>query len=159
MRIAGSFALMAACALAMAGCGGTTSSTSSSSVSTTQFANSQRDVGYLRAVNQSTAAFNKPPANPTDYQTGIRELQAAIHSLNSLSVPPAFATAQGHLIAALSAIERLGSRFERAARAHDSITLNNLEAQNIRDQTAMDAALREMVGVYNKCRRSKFTAC
>ena len=128
-------------------------------MSATQYANSQRDVGYLRAVDQSTAAFNKPPKNPTDYQTGLRELQAAIRNLNTLSVPPAFTKAQAHLIAALSAVEGLGSRFERATRAHNKIALNNLEAKNVRDQSAMNAAFREMASVYDKCRVSKFAAC
>jgi hypothetical protein len=159
MLAVGKLVLVATCAVAVAGCGGSSSSTGSSSVSATQFANSQRDVGFLRAVNQSTAAFNKPPKNPTDYQTGLRELQAATHDLNSLSVPRVFATAQAHLIAALGALEGLVPHFERAARAHNDIALNNLEAQNVRDQSTMNAAFREMASVYDRCRASKFAAC
>lgn len=160
MWIAGRFVLIVACMSAVAGCGGSGGSgTSSSSVSPAQYANSQRDVGYLRAVDQGTAAFNKPPKNPTDYQTGIRELQAATRNINSLSVPPAFKTAQARHIAALTAAEGLGPRFERAFRAHDEVALNNLEARNVRDQSAMNAAFREMLSVYNKCRAAKFAAC
>jgi hypothetical protein len=110
-------------------------------------------------VNQVTAAFNKAPANPTDYEAGRRELQAAIHGLSSLSVPPAFAAAHAHLLAALRAIEALTSRFERAARTGDRVAQNNLEAQNIRDQTAMNASLRAMLETYDGCKTSKFAAC
>lgn len=161
MSVAGKWLSIAACTITVASCGGGGSggTTSSSSISPTQYANSQRDVGYLRAVNQITAAFNKAPANPTDYETGRRELQAAIHGLSSLSVPPAFAAAHTHLLATLRAIEALTPRFERAARAHDRLAQNNLEAQNIRDQTAMNASFRDMAKTYDKCRTSKFAAC
>lgn len=159
LAIASKVVLVAACVGTVAGCGGSSSPTSSSSVSATQFGDSQRDVGYLRAVNQSTSAFNKPPKDPTDYKTGVRELQAAIGDLKSLSVPPAFRTAHAHLIAALTATEGLAPRFERAARAHNEIALNNLEAQNVHDQTAMNMAFREMASVYDRCRASKFAAC
>jgi hypothetical protein len=154
------FLLIVGCAIVVASCGGGGGggATSSSSISPTQYANSQRDVGYLRAVNQITAAFNKAPANPTD-ETGRRELRAAIHGLNSLSVPPVFVAAQAHLISALRADEALAPRFERAARAGDRVAQNNLEAQNIRDQTAMNNSLREMAKTYDKCRTSKFAAC
>jgi hypothetical protein len=151
------FLLIVGCAIVVASCGGGGGggATSSSSISPTQYANSQRDVGYLRAVNQITAAFNKAPANPTDYETARRELRAAIHGLNSLSVPPVFVAAQAHLISAFRADEALAPRFERAAR----VAQNNLEAQNIRDQTAMNNSLREMAKTYDKCRTSKFAAC
>ena len=155
------FLLIVGCAIVVASCGGGGGggATSSSSISPTQYANSQRDVGYLRAVNQITAAFNKAPANPTDYETARRELRAAIHGLNSLSVPPVFVAAQAHLISAFRADEALAPRFERAARAGDRVAQNNLEAQNIRDQTAMNNSLREMAKTYDKCRTSKFAAC
>jgi hypothetical protein len=146
------------CAMLLASCGGSGTS-GSSSISASQYANSQRDVGYLRAVNQVTAVFNKAPTNPTDYEKGRRELQAAIHGLNSLSVPPAFVAAHAHLLAALRATEALVPRFERAARASDRVAQNNLEAQNIRDQTAMNTSFRQMATTYDKCKVSKFTAC
>ena len=159
MWIAGRFVLIVACTSAVAGCGGSGGGTSSSSVSPTQFSNSQRDGAYLRAVDQSTAAFKKPPKNPTDYQTGLRELQAAIRDLNSLSVPPAFKKAQARVVAALTHFEGLGPRLERAFRADNKVALNNLEAQNVRDQSAMNAAFHEMASVYDKCSASKFAAC
>jgi ABC-type glycerol-3-phosphate transport system substrate-binding protein len=155
----GRLVMLGACMTALVGCGGSSSGTGSPSVSATQYANSQRDAGYLRAVNQSTAAFNKAPKNPTDYQAGLRKLQVALRKLHSLSVPDVFATAQAHLIAALAAISQLAPRFERAARAHNEIALNNLEARNVGDQSAMNAAFREMATVYNKCRHSKFAEC
>jgi hypothetical protein len=151
--------LIAVCTLVVASCGGVGGTTSSSSISPTQYANSQRDVGYLRAVNQATIALNKAPANPTDYKTGDRELRAAIRALGSLSVPKPFVAAQAHLVSALRAIDALGPSFERAARTGDRVAQNNLEAKNIRGQTAMNDSLREMVSTYKTCRASKFTSC
>jgi len=47
-----------------------------------QVDNAQRDVGYLRAVNEIMTPFSKPPTNMTDYASGARKLHVAILKLS-----------------------------------------------------------------------------
>jgi hypothetical protein len=148
--------LLAIFCLGLAGCGSTTPA---SSTSPQQHGNAQRDAGYLRAVNQILAPFNKPPANPTDYATASRELQTASGRLEKLSPPAPFATSHARLLAAIQAQAALIPRLERATQAKDRIALSNLEAENLQSEAGVRGATNQIVGAYERCRRAKFANC
>jgi hypothetical protein len=150
--------VLASALIALSGCG-STSGSSSSQPSPQQSDNVQRDVGYLRALNQITLPFSKPPANLTDYASAERELRKAISQLGTLVAPPPFAPSQAHLVAALRTQAALAPRMARATAAHNSVALNNLEAQVLTAETGVRAATKEVVDEYNGCRTTKFRAC
>ncbi|MGZ4183352.1 MAG: hypothetical protein ACXVUL_22040 [Solirubrobacteraceae bacterium] len=85
--------------LLSAGCGSSATSSSGPKVSPEQYDNSQRDVAYVRAIDQIMRPFSKPPENPTDYLGATRRLRTAIGKLESLVSPPVFAASQRHLMA------------------------------------------------------------
>jgi hypothetical protein len=149
--------LAAIIALALTGCGG--SSTTSSSASPQQTDHAQADVGYVRALNQIMAPFSKPPASLTDYAGATRKLQTAIRQLGSLTPPAAFAASQKHLVAGLQKQAALGPRMGRAAAAHNAIALNNLEGKVVAAEHTIRVATREMVDAYNQCRAGNFKTC
>lgn len=64
------------CLVGLAGCGSST--TTSSTASPQQTDNQQRDIGYVRAVNQIMAPFSKPPPSMTDYLGATRRLKTAM---------------------------------------------------------------------------------
>ena len=147
------------CTVALAGCGSTGGTTNTAKLTPQQSDNAQRDVGYVRAVNQVMAPFNKPPPNLTDYVAAGRELDTAIRGLGSLSAPPPFAFSQAHLVAALRAQSALVPRIARAARTHDLVAENNIEAQNLRAEADVRISTQEIVQAYNRCRSANFRAC
>ena len=144
-------------AILLAGCGGTTSL--SSTLSPQQSDNQQRDVGYVRAINQIMAPFSKPPASLTDYAGATHKLRVAIDQLGTLKPPAQFAPSQAHLVAGLRAQAAIGPQFARAQARHDTIAASNLEAQTLTAESAIRAATQEMVNVYNACLASQFRTC
>jgi hypothetical protein len=70
--------------LVLSGCGG---SSTTSSVSPEQSDNAQRDVGYVRAINQIMGPFSKPPASMSDYAGATLRLRTAIRQLGALMPP------------------------------------------------------------------------
>lgn len=143
--------------LALCGCGG--SSTTSSTASPQQADNAQRDVGYLKAMNQIMLPFTKPPASLTDYAGAARRLNKAVTQLKSLRPPAPFAPSQARLVAALREQAALSPRMARAHAAHDSLTLNKLETQLLDAEQVIRAAAQEEAAVYNRCRAGSFRTC
>ena len=151
-------AFLASVTIALSGCGSSGSS-KTSQPSPQQSDNAQRDVGYLRALNQIMAPFTKPPASLTDYASAERVVRKAIADLGLLVAPTPFAPSQAQLVAALRAQAALAPRMAHAAAARDAAALNNLEARMLTAETGVRAATREAVDAYNRCRATKFRSC
>jgi hypothetical protein len=151
-------AALVTAAVALGGCG-SSSTPSTTNPTPQQYDNSQRDVGYMRAINQIMAPFSKTPASQTDYAGAARKLRTAIRQLESLTPPSPFAPSQEHLVAGLRSQAALAPRFERAAAAHDSVALSNLETQLLSAEQLIRAATQEMVSVANVCRAGSFRSC
>jgi hypothetical protein len=152
-------AVVVALGVVVAGCGRSGGSTSSASAPPQQLDNSQRDVGYVRAVQQIMAPFTKPPASQTDYAGAARKLHIAITQLGKLTPPPPFATSQARLVAGLRAQAALAPRFAGASAAHDSVTLSNLEARLLKAEQKIRASTQQMVNTYDQCRAGGFQTC
>jgi hypothetical protein len=143
--------------IALAGCGSSSSSTSTPSPQ--QLDNQQRDIGYVRAINQIMAPFSKPPANLTDYAAAERKLRQAVTQLGALKPPAPFAPSQVHLVAGLSAQAALAPQMAHATAVHDAVTLSNLEVQTVTAETEIRAATQGMVTAYNGCQSAGFRTC
>jgi hypothetical protein len=142
--------------VALAGCGSTTSS---SSVSPQTSDNQQRDVGYVRAINQIMAPFSKPPASETDYLGALRKLQAALGQLGTLTPPPSFAKSQADLMTGLRAQAKIAPQFEHAYITHNAVAASNLEQKTLAAEQKIRAATTEMVAAYNRCQTGGFKSC
>jgi hypothetical protein len=142
--------------LALAACG---SSTTSSSTSPQASDNQQRDVGYVRAINQIMAPFSKPPASETDYEGARRKLLLALHGLHALSPPPMFAKSQNDLQAGLAAQAGLARKFEQAYKTHNAVAASNLEQKTLIAEQTIRLATREMVNAYKGCSAGGFKMC
>jgi hypothetical protein len=151
--------VVVALGVVVAGCGSSGGSTSSASASPQQLDNSQRDEGYVRAVQQIMAPFTKPPASQTDYAGAARKLRIVINQLGKLTPPHQFATSQARLVTGLRTQAALAPRFARASATHDSVTLSNLEARLLAAEQKIRAATQEMVNAYNHCRAGRFQTC
>jgi hypothetical protein len=142
--------------VALAACG---SSTTSSSISPQASDNQQRDVGYVRAVNQIMAPFSKPPASETDYEGARRRLLLALHELRALSPPPVFTKSQMDLQAGLAAQAAIAPKFEQAYKTHNAVAASNLEQKTVAAEQTIRLATREMVNAYDGCSAGGFKRC
>jgi hypothetical protein len=114
-------------------------------------------LGYTKALQQTMAPFMTPPAEPTNYAVGNRELRTASSRLSALTPPPQFNSSHERILHGLQGGLAIGGKLEQAARSHDTVAIRNLVARLQPYAESVRAGLAESNQVLTRCARSRYS--
>lgn len=149
--------LIASLVVIVAGCGSSSSDSTTVRLTPAQYDNERRIETYGAALRVILAPFAHPQANPEDFTHADRLLRRSVTELRRLDAPSALASLQRSLIRATEDERRALAELVRAKRTHDAVGVSNAEAHAARAGNTTRQVLKEVNAVYAKCRAERFT--